>query len=148
MPYLSHKFKSLGYRQRDLGLEATEYSQYTGCSLFGESLVKIVPVAKLADVPPGTCRSVEADGIGVAICNVAGTVYILDNTCPHAGGPLGEGSLDGELIECPWHGWRYNVRTGERPENPEITVSCFQVHVENDIIHVLLPNEDTSQSVD
>jgi nitrite reductase (NADH) small subunit len=110
--------------------------------------VKIIPVAQLADVPPGTCRSVEADGIGVAICNVDGTVYIVDNTCPHAGGPLGEGSLDGELIECPWHGWRYNVRTGERPENPEITVSCFPVQVEHDVIHVVLPNEETGRSTD
>lgn len=140
MPYLSRKFKLLGTANSRLGLEATDYSQYTGCSLFLECLVKIVPVAKLADVPPGTCRSVEADGIGVAICNVGGTVYIVDNTCPHAGGPLGEGSLDGELIECPWHGWRYSVRTGERPENREIRVSCFQAHVEHDVIHVLLPN--------
>lgn len=105
--------------------------------------MKIVPVAKLAEVPPGTCRSVEADTIGVAICNVDGTVYAIDNTCPHAGGPLGEGSLDGELIECPWHGWRYNVRTGERPENPEITVDCYVVRLENEVIHVLLPNQDT-----
>jgi nitrite reductase (NADH) small subunit/3-phenylpropionate/trans-cinnamate dioxygenase ferredoxin subunit len=110
--------------------------------------VKIIPVARLADVPPGTCRSVEVDGIGVAICNVGGTVYIIDNTCPHAGGPLGEGSLDGELIECPWHGWRYNVRTGERPENREITVSCFPVRVEHDIIHLVLQNEETGHSTD
>jgi len=102
--------------------------------------VKIVPVAKLAEVSPGNCRSVQADGIGVAICNVNGTIYAVDNTCPHAGGPLGEGSLDGELIACPWHGWRYNVRTGERPENPEIAVSCFPVHLEDDVIHVVLPD--------
>jgi nitrite reductase (NADH) small subunit len=102
--------------------------------------VKIIPVGKLAELTPGSCRSVEADGMGVAICNVDGTIYAVDNTCPHAGGPLGEGSLDGDLIECPWHGWRYNVRTGERPENHEITVDRFHVQVENDIIHVVLPD--------
>jgi nitrite reductase (NADH) small subunit len=105
-----------------------------------ETLLKIVPVAKLADLPPGRCRSVEADGFGVAVCNVDGTIYAVDNTCPHAGGPLGEGQLHGELIECPWHGWRYNVRTGERPVNPDIKVECFQAHVEKDVIYVHLPN--------
>lgn len=102
--------------------------------------MKIVPVAKLAEVSSGTCRSVQTDSIGIALCNVNGTIYAVDNTCPHAGGPLGEGSLDGELIECPWHGWRYNVRTGERPENPEIAVSCFPVHLEDGVIHVVLPD--------
>jgi len=61
--------------------------------------VKVVPVGTLAEVPAGSCRSVEADGMAVAICNVDGTIYAVDNTCPHAGGPLGEGSLDGELVE-------------------------------------------------
>lgn len=102
--------------------------------------MKSVPVVKLAEVLPGHCRSVQADGIGVALCNVNGMIYALDNTCPHAGGPLGEGSLNGELIECPWHGWRYNVRTGERPENHDIAVSCFPVHLKDDVIHVMLPD--------
>ena len=102
--------------------------------------MKRVPVANINEVPPGSCRSVEADGIGVAVCNVDGTVYVVENTCPHAGGPLGEGSMDGELIECPWHGWRYNVRTGERPENPDITVTCYPTHIEHDVIHIFLPN--------
>lgn len=103
--------------------------------------MKVVPVANVTDVPPGSCRSVEAGGFGLAVCNVDGRFYVLDNTCPHAGGPLGEGCLDGELIECPWHGWRYNVRTGERPENPEITVDRYEVRIEHDVIHVLLPHE-------
>lgn len=103
--------------------------------------MKMVPVAKLGDLAPGTCRSVETGHAGVAVCNVDGTVYVVDNTCPHAGGPLGEGSIDGELIVCPWHGWRYNVRTGERPENPDISVHCYHVRIENDIIYILLPAE-------
>src|SRR5690242_5063075 len=102
--------------------------------------MKRVPVMKVSDLPPGQCTAIEAGGIGVALCNVNGTIYALDNTCPHAGGPLGEGSLDGELIECPWHGWRYNVRTGERPENHDIAVSCFPVHLKDDVIHVMLPD--------
>jgi len=80
---------------------------------------KRVTVAKLADLPPGQCLSVEAKDIGIALCNVGGTIYALDNICAHAGGPLGEGFLDGDCVECPWHGWRYNQngRAAGKPSN-------------------------------
>ncbi len=100
---------------------------------------KRITVAKLADLPPGECLPAKAGKITVALFNLGGTVFALDNTCPHAGGPLGEGFLDGDCVECPWHGWRYNVRTGERPENPEIKVDCFPVHIEGDQIQVEIP---------
>ena len=58
--------------------------------------MKLIPVAKVTDLEPGSCLSVEAEGIGVALFNVNGAIYALDNTCPHAGGPLGEGTLSGE----------------------------------------------------
>lgn len=103
--------------------------------------MKLIPVAKITDLEPGSCLSVEADGIGVALFNVDGTIYALDNTCPHAGGPLGDGTLYGDIVKCPWHGWRYNVRTGERPENPEIKVACYGVQVEGNLIKIALPSE-------
>lgn len=98
-----------------------------------------VTVAQVQEIPPGTCRTVEVEGVLLALCNVNGTFRAVDNTCPHAGGPLGEGSLDGEVLECPWHGWRFNVRTGERPENPEITVTCLQVRVLGSEVQVKVP---------
>ena len=98
-----------------------------------------VTVAQVQEIPPGTCRTVEVEGVLLALCNVNGTIRAVDNTCPHAGGPLGEGSLDGEVLECPWHGWRFNVRTGERPENPEITVACLQVRVLGSEVQVKIP---------
>ena len=98
-----------------------------------------VTVAQVQDIPPGTCRTVDIEGIRLALCNVNGTFLAVDNTCPHAGGPLGEGAMDQELIECPWHGWRFNVRTGERPENPEIRVACVEVRVMGANVQVKLP---------
>ncbi len=98
-----------------------------------------VVVAKLEDLQPGTSRSVEVEGVGIALFNVDGTVYALDNTCPHAGGPLGDGRLAGECVVCPWHGWRFNVRTGERPENPAITVACYPVSIQGGDIVVTVP---------
>ena len=98
-----------------------------------------ITVAMVDQIPPGTCKSVEVRGVFIALCNVAGTVYALDNTCPHAGGPIGEGTLAGELITCPWHGWRFNVRTGERPENPDFKLARCQVRIEGEKIQVAIP---------
>jgi nitrite reductase (NADH) small subunit/3-phenylpropionate/trans-cinnamate dioxygenase ferredoxin subunit len=100
-----------------------------------------IPIAKIADLPPGTCTSFETGEYGIALCNVDGRIYALDNTCPHAGGPLGEGTLDGEHIACPWHGWKFHVSTGVCQKNPSPSwnVACYEVRVVNDIIQVALP---------
>lgn len=102
---------------------------------------KLIPVAKLSGLEPGTCLSVEVEGMGIALFNVAGEIYALDNTCPHAGGPLGEGILHGDIVECPWHGWQFNVRTGERPHNSSFMVACYRVEVEGDLIQIAVPTE-------
>lgn len=104
-----------------------------------DSLPLYVTVAQVDEIPPGTCRTVEVDGIFLALCNVNGTFLAVDNTCPHAGGPLGEGSLEEDVLECPWHGWRFNVRTGKRPENPEISVACVEVRVQGENVQVKTP---------
>jgi nitrite reductase/ring-hydroxylating ferredoxin subunit len=72
-----------------------------------------VSVARLADVPPGSITAVRCPGERVvALVNVDGVISALDNTCPHRGGPLAGGRLvDGELA-CPWHGFRFDPRTG------------------------------------
>ncbi|MEP7151108.1 MAG: Rieske 2Fe-2S domain-containing protein [Nitrospira sp.] len=98
-----------------------------------------VTVAQVDEIPPGTCRTVQVEGIFLALCNVNGMFLAVDNSCPHAGGPLGEGALEGEVLECPWHGWRFNVRTGERPENPEISVACVEVRVQGANVQVKTP---------
>lgn len=98
-----------------------------------------VTVAHVDEIPPGTCRTVEVEGIYLALCNVNGIFRAVDNTCPHTGGPLGEGMLDGEVLQCPWHGWRFNVRTGERPENPEICVARAKVRVQGANVQIKIP---------
>lgn len=106
---------------------------------------KFVSVAKVADIPPGTGRTVDAAGIWIALYNVDGTFYAVDNTCPHAGGSLGEGKLSEETVECPWHGWRFNIRTGERVGNSTITVACCPVRIEGDQILIALSPSLTSE---
>ena len=100
---------------------------------------EFVSVAITADIPPGTGRTVDVKGIWIALYNVNGTFYAVDNTCPHAGGPLGEGKLAEGIVECPWHGWRFNIRTGEWVGNNAITVACCPVRIEGDQVQIALP---------
>ena len=96
-------------------------------------------VGKATDVPAGEGRVVEAGGRTLAVFNVAGRYYALDNECPHRGGPLGEGDLEGTLISCPWHGWRWDVTTGANANNPAVRVPCVPVTLEDGEIFVDLP---------
>jgi nitrite reductase (NADH) small subunit len=73
---------------------------------------KLVKIAEIKDVAPGTGKVVEADGQSIALFNVAGTFHAIDNTCTHEGGPIGEGELTGDVVACPWHNTEFNVKTG------------------------------------
>jgi nitrite reductase/ring-hydroxylating ferredoxin subunit len=79
---------------------------------------------------------VEVGGRTLALCNVEGTLYAVDNVCPHRGGPLGEGDLDGRVLMCPWHAWRWDVTTGANVNNPAVKLRCFAVTVEDQGIFV------------
>lgn len=96
-----------------------------------------VEVARLADVLPGRAKVVEVGDDEIALCNVEGEIYAIANVCTHDDGPLGEGFLIGEEIECPRHGARFNVKTGEVAVLPAIVpVPTFEVKVEGDTVFV------------
>lgn len=88
------------------------------------------------DLPAGSGKPVEIDGKVVAVFNVGGKFFALENTCPHRGGPLGEGELQGSVVTCPWHGWQFDVRTGQSPVNPQAKQTSYPVKVEGDQILV------------
>jgi nitrite reductase/ring-hydroxylating ferredoxin subunit len=98
-----------------------------------------VRVAAVSEVPPGTNKEVMADDQVVALFNVEGTFYALDGVCPHAGGPLGEGTLRGSVVTCPWHGWQFDVKSGENCLNRKMTHKSFAVKVEGNDVLVELP---------
>ena len=75
----------------------------------------------------------------VPLFNVEGTYHAIDNTCPHRGGPMGEGDLDGRLAICPWHGWRWDVTTGANANNPAVKIACFPTRVMDGDVYVELP---------
>src|SRR3989442_5700594 len=97
-----------------------------------------VRLAAVGDVPAGEGRVIEAQGKVLALFNVDGTYYAIDNTCAHRGGPLGEGDLEGRIVVCPWHAWRWDVTTGANANNPAVKVACFPVAVEDGAIFVEL----------
>jgi 3-phenylpropionate/trans-cinnamate dioxygenase ferredoxin component len=99
-------------------------------------MAEFVKVANLSELGPGTAKAVDVSGRLIALFNVDGKIYALDNTCLHQGGPLGEGMLEGDVVTCPWHMWEYNVRTGEKVGFPTMKVESFQVQVEGNDIKV------------
>lgn len=99
-------------------------------------MADFVKVLSTAELGEGQGKAVQAGGKAIALFNVGGTVYALDNTCLHRGGPLGEGMLEGNVITCPWHMWEYDVRTGEKVGAPSIEVATYPVQVEGNDIKV------------
>lgn len=100
-------------------------------------MAELIKVATLSDVPPGTCRQVDADGRAVAVFNVGGTIYAIGGTCTHRGGPLGEGELDEAIITCPWHGAQFDVTTGQVAGPPAgQSVAAYKVVVDGEDIAV------------
>lgn len=93
-------------------------------------------IACRADIPREEGRSYECDGRTIAVFNVEGQHYALDGVCPHRDGPLGEGLLEGKVVTCPWHGWRFDVTTGQSPEMAAAKVRPYPVTIVGDDILV------------
>jgi NAD(P)H-dependent nitrite reductase small subunit len=99
-------------------------------------MTDFVKVAQVADVPPGQGKLVLVNDREIALFNLGGRIFAIDNICPHRGGPLAEGVLEGNTVICPWHGWRFDVTTGQNPIIPPARVDTFEVKVEGDDIFV------------
>jgi len=97
-----------------------------------------IPIATVAQCPPGTAIERVAAGRIVALFNVEGIFYALDGVCPHQGGPLGKGQLTGPIVTCPWHGWQFDVRSGRHQLSPRCVQESFAVRVEQDQVLVHL----------
>jgi nitrite reductase (NADH) small subunit len=92
--------------------------------------------AKTAEIAPGTIKEFQVEGKAVAVANIEGNFYAINNTCLHRGGPLGQGPLEGNIVTCPWHGWEYDVTTGKVSQNPAVGVDCYPLEVRGDEIFV------------
>jgi nitrite reductase (NADH) small subunit len=95
-----------------------------------------ITVAKRDEIAPGTGKMVMAQSKVLALFNLNGEFYCLDNTCAHRGGPIGQGDVDETIVTCPWHGWQYDIRTGISPWDENAKVQTFPVKVEEEEVMV------------
>ena len=95
-----------------------------------------VPVLAVAELLPGQAAEVKVGDKAVALFNVGGTFYAITNLCPHRGGPLGQGFVEGSQVSCPWHNYTFDVTTGENVVNAELKVARYDVKVEDGRVFV------------
>ena len=96
-----------------------------------------VNVARAADLPPGQAMAVTVADKCLALFCVDGTVFAIDDTCTHQGGPLSEGELKDGIVTCPWHGAQFNVKDGQVLASPAPeSVSSYPVRITNGAIEV------------
>ena len=100
--------------------------------------VSKVRVCRAEDLKPGMALRVETDVEPVAVFNVDGEFYATQGHCLHLKGPLGEGSVDDHVLTCPWHGWQYDVRTGENEFDRAIQLRTYEVRVEDGEVKIAL----------
>jgi 3-phenylpropionate/trans-cinnamate dioxygenase ferredoxin subunit len=99
--------------------------------------MSFVTVARVTDTPPGTISVHDVAGARIALCNVNGRFYAIDDVCTHDGGPLDQGELQGNLVECPRHGAKFDVTTGRPAVLPAVRpVRTYPVRVEGDDVQV------------
>ena len=89
-----------------------------------------IRIAAVDDCPPGEAREYLVEDRIIALFQVDGRFYALDGICPHQGGPLGRGSVCGGIVTCPWHGWQFDVVTGQHQANRSLQQPGFPVKVE------------------
>ena len=88
-------------------------------------------VTALKDVPQGSAVHVILGEGAVAVCNVDGALHAMNGICPHAGGPLGHGVLNGATLVCPFHGWAFDCATGQYDMDDGLRQTTYPVKVEN-----------------
>lgn len=94
-------------------------------------------VAKRAEIPDGSTRRILVDGVEMLLCSAGGNIYAIEDICTHDGGPLDQGTLEGQTVVCPRHGATFDVRTGEALTLPAvIPLMTFPVTIEGDDVYV------------
>jgi nitrite reductase/ring-hydroxylating ferredoxin subunit len=94
-----------------------------------------VKVAETKDIQPSKMKAAEVDGEKVCVANVEGKYYAIGNVCTHLGGPLAEGKLEGYEVQCPWHGSKFDIRSGKVTRPPAMrSEPTYEIKVEDDSI--------------
>jgi nitrite reductase/ring-hydroxylating ferredoxin subunit len=99
---------------------------------------RVIDAGRIEDFSQASCQTIQLpEGRELALYNVNGEFYATENFCPHRGAPLAKGILCGHVIECDWHGWQFDVRTGECLTVPE-RIETYEVVVEDDVVKIVV----------
>ena len=93
-------------------------------------------VAEAAEVPQGRGKMVRPGKFELALFQIDGVFYCIDNRCPHMDGPLAEGDLEGDTVYCPWHFWPINVKSGALNFDPTLCVSTYPAKAEDGAVWI------------
>jgi 3-phenylpropionate/trans-cinnamate dioxygenase ferredoxin subunit len=99
---------------------------------------QLVPVGRPEEIPAGTGKVVRIGHLAVAVFNVGGQFFAIDDRCPHQGSSLGAGALDGRIVTCPAHHFRVDVTTGRNPKIPTLRVASFPIVLQEGVVHVVV----------
>ena len=110
-------------------------------------MVDFQPVLDLADLPANGFKAVEIDGRSILVGRINNELFACLDRCPHAGAPLRIAKLRGEELMCAWHGWVFNVLSGQSiPENPAFELKKFPIKLDGDRVWVAVPPSNSPQS--
>ena len=98
--------------------------------------IRVCPQSELPQ--PGLVLEFSIGERPLCVVNLSGEICVLDGTCPHEGGPLGEGTLEDGRVVCPWHGYAFDVHTGDAADDPEVKAQVLEAKVENGELRVKL----------
>lgn len=101
-------------------------------------MAEFVQAAKTSEVKENEGTLVIVNDQEIALFSSGGKFYAIDNSCPHMGGPLAEGEIEGASVTCPWHAWTFNLATGECETMPGAEVGCYEVKVDGDDILIAM----------
>jgi 3-phenylpropionate/trans-cinnamate dioxygenase ferredoxin component len=95
------------------------------------------------EIPEGKIKAVELNGVPIAIARYNGQIYAVDDICTHDGGNLGEGNIINGQVQCPRHGARFDLKTGQVIRMPAVIgINTYEVKIENGEIFVAIPKQD------
>ena len=96
----------------------------------------VIPVCRVDELPEGECCVMTIGDRDVAVFHREGKFFAIDDRCPHAGTSLSGGHVEGGVVTCPWHGWRFRLCDGAWADNPRVKTGCYRVQVENDTVMI------------
>ena len=93
-----------------------------------------IEIANIKEFNRSNVKIIIHDGTPIAVFKIKDKFYAIDNRCPHRGASLGDGPLENEIVTCPWHSWKFSLKSGMAIENPNCFIKTFSVFVEHDIV--------------